>query len=102
MAETPTRDPVADDDIVGVARSIGSGLKPINGLRHRRENGTSGWYLWAGETDCPTADDAFVAMHALHLRERCPEALPYLSLPPGWRFLIAPGYQDVWEDEALL
>ena len=28
--------------------------------------------------------------------------LPYLGLAPGWRFLIAPGYEDVWYDEKLL
>jgi hypothetical protein len=27
--------------------------------------------------------------------------MPYLSLPPGWRFLIAPGHEDVWEDQSL-
>ncbi|WP_459213513.1 immunity protein Imm33 domain-containing protein [Paraburkholderia caribensis] len=28
--------------------------------------------------------------------------MPYLGLPPGWRFLIAEGYEDVWEDAKLL
>ncbi|WP_459166268.1 hypothetical protein [Sinorhizobium meliloti] len=23
-------------------------------------------------------------------------------MPPGWRFLIANGYEDVWYDETLL
>ncbi len=27
-----------------------------------------------------------------------PEVLPYLALPPGWRFLIADGYEDGWFD----
>jgi hypothetical protein len=27
---------------------------------------------------------------------------PYLALPPGWRFLLAPGYEDVWYDPTLL
>lgn len=31
-----------------------------------------------------------------------PEIKKYLGLPPGWRFLIAPGYEDIWFDEALL
>ncbi|WP_443019960.1 immunity protein Imm33 domain-containing protein [Shewanella sp. OMA3-2] len=22
---------------------------PINGLRHKAENGTCGWYIWCGE-----------------------------------------------------
>lgn len=37
-----------------------------------------------------------------HLRDHAPEVLPYLALPPGWRFLIAPGHEDVWFDEQLL
>ena len=36
------------------------------------------------------------------LDTRLPEVLPYLALPPGWRFLLAPDYQDVWFDESLL
>lgn len=92
---------VRANDIVGVTAALGSGLLPINGLRHRPEAGTSGWYLWAGET-FPTADDAFQPLHVEHLRGQCPEVLPYLSLPPGSRFLIAPGYEDVWFDESLL
>ncbi|WP_441294952.1 immunity protein Imm33 domain-containing protein [Massilia antarctica] len=28
--------------------------------------------------------------------------VPYLSLPPGYRFQIADGYEDVWFDPALL
>ena len=37
------------------------------------------------------------ALHAVHLADHCPSVLPYLGLPPGWRFLIAPGYEDVWQ-----
>ena len=28
--------------------------------------------------------------------------VPYLSLPPGYRFQIADGYEDVWFDLTLL
>lgn len=32
-----------------------------------------------------------------------PEVLPYLELPPGYRFIIdGKGYEDVWFDESLL
>ena len=38
-----------------------------------------------------------------HLSEHLPEILRYLSLPPGFRFLIDnEGYEDVWFDESLL
>jgi len=36
------------------------------------------------------------------LGDELPQVLDYLALPPGWRFLIAPDYKDVWFDENLL
>ena len=36
------------DAVVGVSSAVGSGLLPLNGLRHRAGS-TSGWFLWAGE-----------------------------------------------------
>lgn len=30
------------------------------------------------------------------------DALPYLGLPPGGRFQLATGHEDVWEDISLL
>ena len=86
-----------EDAKVGIARNIKSGQLPINGVRCLPEEGTTGWYIWAGETmsDDP---DFFVPLHVSHLGDWCPEVLPYLELPPGWRFLIAPGHEDVWFD----
>lgn len=86
---------------VGIARNVRSGMQPLNALRHQPEGDTSGWYVWAGEE---LSDDAdfFVPLHISHLGEWCPEILPYLGLPPGWRVLLAPGYEDVWFDEAIL
>ena len=86
---------------VGVARNVRSGLAPLNGLRHPPQGDTTGWYLWAGE-ELSQDPDFFVALHVEHLAEWCPAAIPYLGLPPGWRFLIAPGHEDVWFDESLL
>lgn len=76
-------------------------MVPINGLRHPPEGDTTGWYIWAGE-ELSTATDFFVPLHVVHLDEWCPGAIPYLGLPPGWRFLIADGYEDVWFDPSLL
>jgi hypothetical protein len=28
--------------------------------------------------------------------------LPYLALPPGWRFFLATGVEDAWYDPKLL
>ncbi len=65
------------------------------------EGDTCGWYLWAGEEFSWDAD-FFQPVHVEHLRLWRPEVSQYLALPPGWRFLIAPGYEDVWYDEGLL
>jgi len=93
--------PSRPDEMAGVARNVRGNAVPLNGLRHPPENGTCGWYIWAGE-EFSSAADFFLPVHVSHLEEWCPLAMPYLALPPGWRFLIAPGHEDVWFDETLL
>lgn len=86
---------------IGISKNINDGTMPINGLRHPPENGTAGWYVWAGEY----ADDPnfFDPLHIEHLQEKFPMILKYLGLPPGWRFQIDDkGYEDIWFDEKLL
>ena len=85
----------------GVARNVLGGLMPVNGVRYRPEGDASGWYIWAGEG---LSDDPgfFVPLHARHLGQWCPAVIPYPALPPGWRFLIAPGWEDAWPDDSLL
>lgn len=73
---------------------------PLNGLRHPVVGDASGWFIWRGK-DLSSASDYFQPMHVAHLVVECPEAAEFLALPPGWRFLIAPGYVDVWYDETL-
>ncbi|MEK6987616.1 MAG: hypothetical protein AABX97_05910 [Candidatus Thermoplasmatota archaeon] len=86
---------------VGVAENVRTGLLPLNGLRHRPEGDTTGWYIWAG--DELSRDPAFFKpLHTEHLKERCPLVLKYLGLPPGWRFLVTENYEDVWYDPSLL
>jgi hypothetical protein len=73
---------------------------PINALRHKPAGQTSGWYIWRGEIE--HADDFFQPLHGAHLLTWCPAVIPYLQLPPGWRFQLAPGHEEAWEDVALL
>lgn len=73
------------------------GKMPINGLRHTPENGTCGWYIWCGEEMSEDAD-FFKPLHVSHISEFLPEVEQYLSLPPGYRFLAAGEYEDVWHD----
>jgi hypothetical protein len=74
---------------------------PINGLRHRPEGDANGWFIWRGE-ELSAATDFFSPLHTRHLVDFCPEALKFLSLPPGYRFLVAGDYEDVWFDQSLL
>jgi len=71
-------------------------------LRHKKENGTNGWYIWCGE-EFKETDDFFSPLHVEHIPEYLPEVGKYLALPPGYRFLIDDkGHEDVWQDNDLL
>ena len=93
--------PPTPGSLLGLARDVATVLQPLNGLRHPIEAGTCGWYVWRGE-ELSQAEDYFQPVHVEHLITECPEALDFLALPPGWRFLIAPGQVDVWYDASLL
>ena len=86
----------------GVQRLFTFNSPPIHGLRHPAEPGTSGWFIWEGSSSIPNDDSFFVPMHIIHIVEKWPPLVQYLGLPPGWRFLIAPEYEDVWFDASLL
>lgn len=74
---------------------------PLNGLRHPPDGETSGWYIWSGG-EMSSDPEFFSPVHTEHLAQVVPEAMTYLALPPGWRFQVAPGHEDVWEDSQLL
>lgn len=93
--------PVSPEVKLGIAENVRQGLQPINGLRHPPSGDTSGWYVWGGEELCRETD-FFKPLHIEHLDEWCPQIQKYLGLPPGWRFLVANGYEDVWFDPTLL
>jgi len=95
-------DPPSSECRLGIALQT-LDRKPINGLRHRPEDGTCGWYIWAGGDIDSNDPDFFQALCVEHLITRCSIVLGYLGLPPGWRFQIdGSGYEDVWFDEKLL
>ncbi|WP_437439692.1 immunity protein Imm33 domain-containing protein [Geopseudomonas aromaticivorans] len=94
-------EPVDTDSKVGVALHT-LNLQPLNALRHPAAGSTCGWYIWGGEDLPQDQEDFFQPLHVLHLPSYCPAVIPYLALPPGWRILLAPGYEDVWFDPLLL
>ena len=85
----------------GISPNVRDGVLPINGVRHPPESGTTGWYIWAGE-HMETDDDFFKPLHVAHLEKWCPQVIKYLGLSPGWRFLVAQEYEDVWFDPEAL
>ncbi|MFV1010082.1 DUF4262 domain-containing protein [Bacillus cereus] len=86
---------------LGISQNVKSDIVPINGLRMSPEGDTTGWYIWAGE-EMGLDPDFFVPLHVQHIDEWAPAIKKYLGLPPGWRFLVAGDYEDVWYDPNLL
>lgn len=84
---------------VGIA--LGSlKMVPLHAVRIQPDNGTCGWYIYGG--DYSQDADFYQPLHVAHIAEHCPQIVPYLGLPPGWRVLLAPGHEDVWFDGQLL
>lgn len=80
---------------VGLARMARYAV-PVHGLRVNPTDGVSGWYIWAGEME--RSENFFESVHVAHIQDVCPLAVPFLALPPGWRFLTDGEYVDVWFD----
>ncbi len=93
-------DPIDPKSTLGFALST-EGKVPINGLRHRPINNTNGWYVWCGE-DFSSNAEFFSPLCIEHVYENHPELIAALGLAPGFRFLIADDYIDVWYDASLL
>lgn len=94
--------PTSSRSKVGISLDALEGKFPINGLRIPPSEDVSGWYIYSG-TDAPSKANGFYKpLHALHLPNRCPLVVRLLGLPPGWRFLLAPDYEDVWFDRDML
>lgn len=84
----------ADDERAGVAVET---LKkePIYGVREKNHDGSNSWYIWGGPGS--TAEDFYQPLCAGHIGDLIPMVLPYLALPPGYKFIIdRSGFEDVW------
>jgi hypothetical protein len=92
--------PSPEQSKLGFALST-KGRLPINGLRHPPQGDTNGWYLWCGE-EYSESPDFFQPLHTSHVYEEFPDLTKLLGLPPGYRFLVAGEYLDVWYDPSLL
>ena len=84
--------------IIGCSEDLDK--KPINGLRHPKEENSTGWFIWSGEYS--EKGDFFKPVCAEHLIQRKPEIIKYLGLEVGFRFLVDKnGYEDVWFDKEI-
>lgn len=93
FAVDPTH--VSPEMLVNVGLPLIPTLLPYNGVRIQSPAGHSGWIVWTGRTE----EMAYMAVPLDDFLRACPEVSPYLGLATGWRFQIAPGYEDVWFDD---
>lgn len=93
--------PPFEKTISGVSVDCFNNTYPFNGMRCVPGPGENGWYFWCGE-ELGQGDDFFQPMHVFHVADARPEIAKFLALPPGWRFLVAMDYEDVWFDASLL
>ena len=90
---------VNDQDVVAIA--VGS-LKEetIVGIRNLPDSEGIGWFIYGGELQ--DGDDFFQTMTVKELEDVFPQALPFLALETGYRFLIDhEEYEDVWREGEL-
>ena len=99
--------PSESDSILGLAIAT-IGKLPVTGLRRMPLVDANGWHVWCG--DHPLAYDDFLRLPQnffSHITPReliahCPEAVKFLGLPPGYRFLVAGDHIDIWYDGDIL
>lgn len=90
----------SQDEVLLVAMDTLNQL-PLNAVRTNPESGCCGWYVWGGaeaEVDC----GEFSRMHLSYVPRYLSELDDYLSLPPGFRILMAGSHVDVSYDNSLL
>lgn len=89
---------VKEEDVVAVAKQT-LDQEPIVGLRKVAETDEKVcWFIYGGELQ--DGADFFETMTVKELEEILPEAIPYLALETGFRFMIdRDDYEDVWKAE---
>ena len=90
---------VNDQDVIAIAvQSLTA--ESIVGIRNLPDSDGIAWFIYGGELD--DADDFFQTITVKELEEVFPEALPFLALDTGYRFLIDHDeYEDVWREGEL-
>lgn len=88
---------VNGDDVVAIAVHT-LNQEPIVGIRKKPETDEKiAWFIYGGELG--EGEDFFETMTVRELQDILPEALPYLALAEGFRFMIdREDYEDVWKE----
>ncbi|WP_228200225.1 MULTISPECIES: hypothetical protein [Acinetobacter] len=87
---------VKETDIIAIALHT-LNKEPIVGLRKLPDENNVSWFIYGGELD--GAEDFFELISVQELAKEFPEALPYLALDTGYRFMIdSDDYEDVWKE----
>ena len=90
---------VNEDDLVAIAKQTLT-KEPIVGLRKKPDEDKVAWFIYGGELE--DGKDFFDIITVKELEEIFPDALVYLALEEGFRFMIdAEEYEDVWREGAL-
>lgn len=86
---------------IGLAPNLTAATRNLNGVRVDPCGDACGWYLWAGDEQAEPPE-FYVPLRVQSVQTWAPLALPFLALPPGWRFLLRNGEVKVWKDLTLL
>lgn len=90
---------VNEDDLVAIAKQTLT-KEPIVGLRKKPDTDMVSWFIYGGELE--EGEDFFETVTVKELEEIFPDALVYLALEEGFRFMIdADEYEDVWKADAV-
>lgn len=90
---------VNETDLVAVAKQT-LNKEPIVGLRKKPDADNVSWFIYGGELE--DGEDFFDIITVKELEEVFPDAIPYLSLEEGFRFMIdADEYEDVWKADSI-
>lgn len=89
---------VNDDDLIAIAVHT-LNKEPIVGIRKKTPDDENvEWFIYGGELE--EGNDFFEIITVKKLEEIFPDAIPYLALERGFRFMIdQDDYEDVWKAE---
>ena len=85
---------------LGLAANVTTSSRQLHGVRVLPVGDACGWYIWSGD-ELAEPPDFFIPLRAQSLETWAPLALPYLGLPPGWRFSLSEDGVKVWQDTTL-